>query len=638
MEYLDFELEVQTGSGRDYPVAVLNSPAGEARAVMHFPYDQLALESRLDKLQIALLRSGGKPRSLLSREERSVQEFGQALFEALFTGEVRSRYDISCERARHEDRGLRLKLRIQSPELAALPWEFLYDPRRADYICLSRETPIVRYLELPQPVPFFKVTPPLRILGMVASPSNLPGLDADRERERVERAIADLRARGLVELVWLQGQTWRDLQRAMRGGPWHVFHFVGHGSYDANRDEGLLALVGDNGQSEYLPATQLARLLADHPSLRFVLLNACEGARAGERDIFSSTASILVRRNIPAVIAMQYAITDRAAIEFARAFYEALADGMPVDVAASEARKSVSVAVANTMEWGTPVLYMRTPDGVLFDLESSTLPIEAPARPHEKSAPTEDTKAIAVAGRGIRKRNAVIGALIAAAIVGGAVIGLIWRPNAKLEPAPTDTLPAGMTAAAPEAMVSGTLTSPPTRVIGAPAPLYRSGVITYVRSKDGKKTLYALDPDGTSRPLLGDVADLVVVSTSPDHRYAAVVSSQKDLNWAGNSMNGRRFVELADGVANLDVLSLDGTQRNRVLTDVRGGLWATYAGDERLIALAVEGDDSSKTFTYYAAQPDGRGVRELYRTKGHYGSAPAPAPSAEPQAPPTGGP
>jgi len=44
--YLDFELEIGPGSGRDYPVAVIRSPAGEARETMRFPFDDLALESR----------------------------------------------------------------------------------------------------------------------------------------------------------------------------------------------------------------------------------------------------------------------------------------------------------------------------------------------------------------------------------------------------------------------------------------------------------------------------------------------------------------------------------------------------------------------------------------------------------------
>src|SRR4029077_1438076 len=88
-----------------------------------------------------------------------------------------------------------------------------------------------------------------------------------------------------------------------------------------------------------------------------------------DHDLFSSVAATLVRSGTPAVVAMQYEITDGAAKEFSRAFYEAVVDGSAVDVAMSEARKSVSVAINNTLEWGTPVLYMRAPDGTLFDVQ-----------------------------------------------------------------------------------------------------------------------------------------------------------------------------------------------------------------------------------------------------------------------------
>ena len=36
---------------------------------------------------------------------------------------------------------------------------------------------------------------------------------------------------------------------------------------------------------------------------------------------------------------MQYEITDRAAVEFAGLFYEALAEGLPVDASVTDARK-----------------------------------------------------------------------------------------------------------------------------------------------------------------------------------------------------------------------------------------------------------------------------------------------------------
>jgi formylglycine-generating enzyme required for sulfatase activity len=385
--YLDFELEIGQGSGREYPVAVLHSPAGEVRATMRFPFDELALDLRLGKLQIALLRSGGKHRRAPSEEERGVQDFGQALFDALLGGEIRSCYDVSLREAAQQGKGLRLKLRIHPPELSALPWEFLYDPRQAEYVCLSRQTPIVRYLESPRLIQPLRVAPPLRILGMVASPQDLPALDLERERERVERAVHSLRARGLVELEWLPGQTWRDLQAATWGGPWHVFHFIGHGGFDTNADEGFIALADSEGRTNCLSATRLGRLLADHTPLRLVLLNSCEGAKGSDLDVFSSVASILVRRGIPAVLAMQYEITDRAAVELACAFYEALAYGMAVDEAVVVARKAISLAVTNTVEWGTPVLYMRTPDGVLFQM--TEMPRVPPPPPESPKPPSE---------------------------------------------------------------------------------------------------------------------------------------------------------------------------------------------------------------------------------------------------------
>ncbi len=370
MDYLDFELEIGMKSGSEYPVAVLRSPAGEARERVEFPFSELELENRLQALQIALLRTGGILRQVLTPEEHAVQELGRALFEVLLCGEVRSRYDVSLREADAQSKGLRIKLRVQSPELAVLPWEFIYDPRRGEYVCLSRNTPLVRYIELPHPVQPLRAGLPLRILGLAVSPEGLPPLDIAQEKLRVETALEGLRAAGLVTLTWLEGQTWRDLQREMRYGPWHVFHFIGHGGFSRTTDEGFVALADESGAAYHLSATQLGRLLADHRDLRLALLNACEGARGSTQDIFSATAAILLRRGLPAVLAMQYPISDRAAIEFSRTFYEALADGLPVDTATTEARQAISYVAPHSVEWGIPVLYMRAPDGVLFDVQA----------------------------------------------------------------------------------------------------------------------------------------------------------------------------------------------------------------------------------------------------------------------------
>jgi len=213
---------------------------------------------------------------------------------------------------------------------------------------------------------------------MVASPRDLAPLDVEHEKSLMDEAIEDLHADGLVKLTWLEGETWRDLQRAMRrDGPWHIFHFVGHGDFDLSAQEGLIAFTEKGtGRRHLLRSRDLARLLDGHASLRLVFLNSCEGARGSEGDPFSGTAATLVRRGIPAVVAMQYQITDKAAIEFCSAFYESLADGLPVDTAVTEAR--VAVSMDSVLEWGTPVLYMRSRDGRLFDISTEKRPSEQP--------------------------------------------------------------------------------------------------------------------------------------------------------------------------------------------------------------------------------------------------------------------
>lgn len=416
MSYLDFELEIGPGQGGEYPVAVLHSPAGEVRAKMRFPFDGAALTNRLQALEIALLKSSGTRRRVATSEEQIVEEFGRQLSEALLGGSVRTLFDLSRREAYEQDLGLRLKLRIQAPDLAVIPWEFLYDDREDEYIALSRGTPVIRYLELAQPIKPLTVTPPLHILGMIASPRDQDALDTDRERKRLEAAIAPLQQDGRVALTWIQGETWRDLQRAMRTGEWNIFHFIGHGAYDETKDEGFIALSDEGGRTHLLSAAQLGRLLDDHGPLRLAVLNSCEGARGGTKEVLSSTAAVLMRRGVPAVVAMQYEITDRAAIEFTRAFYEAIADGQPVDGAVSEARIAVSLALERTLEWGVPVLYMHAPDGRIFSVDTpvSTNGAAARPRPHRGSAALDDAKRWTK--QHVRLLTAV-GAALAAALV-----------------------------------------------------------------------------------------------------------------------------------------------------------------------------------------------------------------------------
>ena len=358
----DFEVQIEAGDGTSYAVAVLRSPAGAARGVMTFPFDREALAGQLAGIEQTLLDGS------TDGDVALVQHFGAALFDALMQGDVRTAYDRSCQATGGADEGLRLKLRILAPELLTVPWEFLYDPRSQAFVALSRHTPVMRYLELLLPDPDFGVTPPLRILGIVASPADLAPLDVTQEKARIDAALKDAVAGGQVELVWLEQATWQALQEAMQQGPWHILHYTGHAFFDPRVGEGALAMTGQDGTAWLLSATQLGRLLADQRSLRLAVLSACEGARGDEQTPFSSIAAALVQHGLPAAVAMQYAISQDAAAAFTEHFYGALADRLPVDAAVSEGRKAIDQAAPGTVEWGTPVLFSRAADGVIWQI------------------------------------------------------------------------------------------------------------------------------------------------------------------------------------------------------------------------------------------------------------------------------
>ncbi|MFN2165618.1 MAG: CHAT domain-containing protein, partial [Anaerolineae bacterium] len=274
-----------------------------------------------------------------------IKAFGTRLFRAVFDDEIYSHLRLSQDEAERQGAdGLRIRLILTDvPELADLPWEYLYDPTRDQFLSLSTQTPIVRYLDLSERVQPLAVKPPLRVLVMISSPSDQPKLDVDQEWQRLSQALAELQAAGRVELEMLADATLPALQTQLRKKEYHVFHYVGHGAFDERLQEGMLVLEDEEGLSQPVRGEVLGALLNNEPTLKLALLNACEGAKGSRTDPFAGTAQSLVRKQIPAVIAMQTAISDEAAKTFAAEFYRSLADDYPVDKALTEARMAIYV-------------------------------------------------------------------------------------------------------------------------------------------------------------------------------------------------------------------------------------------------------------------------------------------------------
>lgn len=304
-------------------------------------------------------------------DETSPEQAGKALFRAIFQGKLLEAFR-GCLAKAQAGLGLRIRLRLDDvPHLAGLPWEYLYDAEGRGFLAFSGRTPVIRYLELSGALGTLLVEPPLRVLAVISSPRDYHELaEADEEWRQLGAALDPLRASGLIEIERLERPTLAALEARLRTGrPVHVLHFVGHGGFSKLRGEGVLVFKDEAGNGVPVGGLSLAYLLQNHPSLRLAVLNACNGARGSRENTFAGTAQGLVQHGVPAVIAMRSEVMDETACRFAEKFYQALADGLPVDACVGEVRRAL--AAERNPEWGTPVLYLRATDGRLVEGEAA---------------------------------------------------------------------------------------------------------------------------------------------------------------------------------------------------------------------------------------------------------------------------
>jgi hypothetical protein len=472
IDYLDFDLEIERAA-QDYR-AEINCPAGQSSCAFSLPFSDLELENFL----LRIGHSGRGMRRIDSPEIQAAKAFGSRLFNAVFADEFRACLRSSLEEAEQQGKGLRIRLRLNDvPELADLPWEYLYNPALNRFLVLSNKTPLVRYLELPERIRPLALTPPLRMLVMIASPSNYPPLNVEREWDKLRAALQALEERGLVTLERVEPSL-AALQQQLRRNTYHILHFMGHGGFDERSQDGVLLLEDEDRLGDRVSGQDLVTLLHDHSSLRLAVLNACEGARASRTDPFAGTAQSLVQQGVPAVIAMQFEVSDEVAVTLAREFYGAIADGYPSDAALAEARKAI-FAAGNSVEWGTPVLYLRAPEGKIFyiapvsapDPKSPTpvAPLISPIQPAPvtvRSAGDAATPAAQPAplGRHPGTVGVAIGVVVLLALLAVLFLGRDRAPGDP-DPKPTaNSVTLGSTSSPAPTAPLPTITDPPTSV------------------------------------------------------------------------------------------------------------------------------------------------------------------------------
>ena len=380
--YQDFMLElVQLEEGQLQVRAHTDAfGQGAAREVWQLPFDEQTLTERLKSYshQMDLIRKGCEPfQDRLAELQKEQVDLGTKLYRVLGSGEIETVFQ-RCLGRLSKSEGLRIQIawdpscaHLNLP--AALPWEMICEPdfRRGgvDFLARRRRFPISRYLMGLVPMDPFEVQGDLRVLLVASQPADLPNIDVETEQRVIREALEPVSGVQIIES--------RPILEVIRdriiGDGIHVLHFMGHGDFEPSTGESTLFFTNERGAASSCPADSFADSLKDLPSLRLVVLSSCLSAalpRHAAQDPFLTVAPALARQaEIPAVVAMQFPLSDAAAVAFSKRFYTKLSDGVPVDVAASEGRLAIdkfSAPKVVRMEWPLPVVFMRDSKGQIL--------------------------------------------------------------------------------------------------------------------------------------------------------------------------------------------------------------------------------------------------------------------------------
>jgi hypothetical protein len=293
---------------------------------------------------------------------------GQALFDTLFASAAVQRGWGTAHGG--QSKQVRLQLRLDAPELHALPWELLRDDQ--DLLAADADSPFSRYLAVSRAWGRSITDRPIRILAVISNPKDieekysLPVADVNLEEQTLRTAIGqDAQLTVLAEPITLD-----HLEAELRNG-YHILHFVGHGAFNTKSQQAALYFQDQDGNAQRISDDDFAGMLnrlASPPHL--VILAACQSAKQSLRAAFSGLGPKLVQIGVPAVIAMQENVSVLTARQFAATFYQRLLAHGTVDLAMNEARGTL--ITSGRYDAAVPVLFMRLPDGRLWDVAALT--------------------------------------------------------------------------------------------------------------------------------------------------------------------------------------------------------------------------------------------------------------------------
>ncbi len=324
--------------------------------------------------EIAKLSFEGSTRAALAAlqdgnaSEAQILLGGNALWERLRTGAI----GAALESLRDEGQKLHIQLALQ-PADESLPWEALVDDCRRR-LAASHDYVLVRH-------PDRKLRPTRRRTGPISLLTVVPErtrLKVDGELIAIRRAFEE-RGVAVHSGEPLHGRvtvdTLRDhLERkvALDGRPYEILHFIGHGIVGTDGVPKLQLNDDMSGEYEISPSS-LASLL-EGMAPRLVVLNACHAGSAAEVKGLAGFGQELLGAGVQAIVAMQRAIRNDLAIDFAIGFYGELAQSGRVDAAVTAGRRRLhqKQQTDTATAFSIPVLFEVPGVEPLFDIPVHT--------------------------------------------------------------------------------------------------------------------------------------------------------------------------------------------------------------------------------------------------------------------------
>ncbi|MFO0873485.1 MAG: CHAT domain-containing protein [Phycisphaerales bacterium] len=239
------------------------------------------------------------------------------------------------------------------PELLSLPFEAMREPGGA----LIVEHPGVTMVRRPPGLAWTwsdALAGPLKILVAVGAPdegtTRSSVLDHERELSNILDGVEPAQRLENVQVRVLEASEPTVIGEALRRDQFHILHLTCHGNGE------VLELDDEDGRPVMATADELlAAFRAAGRLLPMVFLSACHSGASTDSVRAASVAEQLLRGGVPAVLAMQGAVSDRYGSELAREFFERMAatEGVLASEALAQARRALEQARRQRLARGT---------------------------------------------------------------------------------------------------------------------------------------------------------------------------------------------------------------------------------------------------------------------------------------------